>query len=125
MKKSIINLLLVIVILVVLFMWQCPFERITGIPCPGCMMTTAAYYLLHLDFEKAFYFNPVIYLLVVMSIPLIYTYFKNRKWFRRLLILTLAIWLGIYIYRMITIFPDYPMPYVEDNLIARILKGIK
>ena len=125
MKKSIINLLLVIVILVVLFMWQCPFERITGIPCPGCMMTTAAYYLLHLDFEKAFYFNPVIYLLVVMSIPLIYTYFKNRKWFRRLLTLTLAIWLSIYIYRMITIFPDYPMPYVEDNLIARILKGIK
>lgn len=125
MKKSIINLLLVIVILVVLFMWQCPFERITGIPCPGCMMTTAAYYLLRLDFEKAFYFNPVIYLLVVMSIPLIYTYFKNRKWFRRLLILTLAIWFGIYIYRMITIFPDYPMPYVEDNLIAHILKGIK
>lgn len=125
MKKSIINLLLVIVILVVLFMWQCPFERITGIPCPGCMMTTAAYYLLRLDFEKAVYFNPVIYLLVVMSIPLIYTYFKNRKWFRRLLTLTLAIWLGIYIYRMITIFPDYPMPYVEDNLIARILKGIK
>lgn len=106
-------------------MWQCPFERIIGIPCPGCMMTTAAYYLLRLDFEKAFYFNPVIYLLVVMSIPLIYTYFKNRKWFRRLLTLTLAIWLGIYIYRMITIFPDYPMPYVEDNLIARILKGIK
>ena len=125
MKKSIINLLLVIVILVVLFMWQCPFERITGIPCPGCMMTTAAYYLLCLDFEKAFYFNPVIYLLVVMSIPLIYTYFKNRKWFRRLLTLTLAIWFGIYIYRMITIFPVYPMPYVEDNLIARILKGIK
>ena len=125
MKKSITNFLLVIVIFVVFFMWQCPFERITGIPCPGCMMTTAAYYLLCLDFEKAFYFNPVIYLLVLMFFPLLYTYIKDRKWFKRLLTLTLVIWMSIYVYRMIMVFPKYPMAYVEDNLIARLIKGIK
>lgn len=106
----------------IMFLWKCPIERFIGIPCPGCMMTTAAYYLIQFDFEKAFYFNPAIFLLLVMSFPLLYTYQKNKKLFQALLSITLCIWAGIYLYRMLTIFPEYPMPYVHENTLAELWK---
>lgn len=125
MKKNSTRIILAGVVIIVLCFWKCPFERLTGIPCPGCMMTTAAYYLIQLDFQKAFYFNPVIYLLLFMALPLFIAYKRNKKWFHRLLLMTLIIWLCIYAYRMITIFPEFPMSYVEDNVISNIIKWIK
>lgn len=120
MKKLIKIIVVGLIGVVVLILWKCPFETITGIPCPGCMMTTAFYYLIQFDFEKAFYFNPVIYLLVLMFIPLVYSYYKNKKLFNKILGFTLVLWGMIYIYRMITIFPNYPMAYVENNLIQKV-----
>ena len=113
MKKFISSLL---IILLIFMFWKCPFEFTFGIPCPGCMMTTAAYYLIQLDFKKAYFFNPVIYLLVIMLIPLLYTYKRNQALFSKLLSFTLIVWLIIYIYRMMTIFPNYPMSFVEENI---------
>lgn len=125
MKKNISNIVLVTIILFALITWQCPIEKITGIPCPGCMMTTAFYYLVQFDLKTAFYFNPVIYLLVIMAFPLWISYKKNKKIFQYLLAFTLFIWLGIYCIRMLTIFPNFPMQYVEDNLIAKIINLFK
>lgn len=125
MKRNITKVLPVAAAVLLFLVWKCPFEAVTGIPCPGCMMTTAAYYLIHFDFEKAFYFNPVIFLLLFMSVPLMIAYKKNKKIFQKLLSATLIIWLCVYAYRMAVIFPDFPMSYVEDNLILNLLKRIK
>lgn len=124
-KRKYEYILIGIVGIFILFVWECPIERLTGIPCPGCMMTTALYYLVQFDFKRAFYYNPAIYLLLVMSIPLFVMYHKNRKLMNRWLIITLLIWFMIYVYRMCTIFPEFPMQYVEENVLNQIFKCFK
>lgn len=38
----------------------CPLRTLTGVPCPGCGLTTGAVALSHGDFGAAFAANPVI-----------------------------------------------------------------
>lgn len=115
--------LILILVVVALFVMECPIQAITGIPCPGCMMTTALYYFIQFDFKSAYYFNPAIYLLLIMFIPLAYSYYRNKSLFNKLLWVILVLWGMIYLYRMITIFPEFPMVYVEENVISK-MRGI-
>ena len=82
-KKFSFILILVIIALLVM---ECPIQTMIGIPCPGCMMTTAFYYFIQFDFKSAYYFNPAIYLLLIMFIPLVYSYYRNKSLFNKLLI---------------------------------------
>jgi len=114
---------ILILVVVALFVMKCPMQTMIGIPCPGCMMTTALYYFIQFDFKSAYYFNPAIYLLLIMFIPLAYSYYRNKSLFNKLLWVTLVLWGIIYFYRMITIFPEFPMVYVEENVISK-MRGI-
>ena len=115
--------LILILVVVALFVMECPMQATIGIPCPGCMMTTALYYFIQFDFKSAYYFNPAIYLLLIMFIPLAYSYYRNKSLFNKLLWVILVLWGMIYLYRMITIFPEFPMVYVEENVISK-MRGI-
>lgn len=123
MKSIITRFGFILIEILVIFVWRCPFETLTGIPCPGCMMKSAAYYLIQFDFKAAFYFNPAIYWLLLMLIPLIMTYKKPE--FNKVVYVTLFVWFGIYVYRMMTIFPHYPMSYVEENMISKMMQILK
>lgn len=37
--------------------WQCPLLHLTGVPCPGCGLTRATYWLLRGDFRTALTFH--------------------------------------------------------------------
>ena len=45
----------------------CPIRFITGLCCPGCGMTRALWYMLHLDFETAYQMHPLVFLLPVAA----------------------------------------------------------
>ena len=47
------------------FFPQCPFHYLTGLDCPGCGTQRAFHSLLHFEFGKALYYNP----LFIASIP--------------------------------------------------------
>lgn len=52
----------------------CPLRTLTGIPCPGCGLTTADIALVRGEFGAAFAANPVIYglaALAVAAVPLV------------------------------------------------------
>lgn len=70
-KKTILKHLLVVLAICVLFFvllfvlqlagYVCPFKKYIGIRCFGCGMRNAFWALLHLDFKGAFISNPLIY----------------------------------------------------------------
>ena len=61
---------------------SCLFLRWFSVPCPGCGMTRALVRLLHLDFEGAFFYHPMVFFLPIMVISFLFSgrLFKNPRW---------------------------------------------
>lgn len=103
---------------------NCLVKRTIGFPCPGCGMSRASIYFITLQFRKAFYFHPFVF---VMPFIFIVVFFKNLK-FVRTIFYSKVFWssiiilfIGIYIIRMILLFPDtVPMDYYENSILKKI-----
>ena len=52
----------------------CMFHKITALWCPGCGTTRMCMSLLQLDFEKAFYYNKAIFILIPYFVWLVSKY---------------------------------------------------
>lgn len=106
----------------------CPIENIIGIPCPGCGMSSALYHLIHLDLNSAMFFHPLIIpcLLYFVGIGIAYLRYQSfdNKPVKILTIIFMVALFVVYVYRMITIFPEYPMMYNNDSLLGRIIEFI-
>lgn len=128
-KKQAIKTLGVIVFILLCFMivgWLCPIQQIFGFPCPGCGMTTALYYFVQGRFQEAYFFNPAFYLLLIFCLISGLGWLKDQnflhsKSWQLLFWLFIAIWFGIWLYRMVTIFPEWPMIYLKDNLFHKLM----
>lgn len=95
MKKIIItvlvHILLVFAVFTVLFFgfWECPFLKLTGLPCPTCGVLRALKSLLIGDIYGYFEYN-------FFAIPLVFTFlaavhygkFRKKKILRLLIVLT-------------------------------------
>ena len=46
----------------------CPMAGVLGIPCPGCGLTRATLALAHGDFQRAFSFHPLVFVLAPLFI---------------------------------------------------------
>lgn len=71
----------IIYLLVVKFLHigiPCNLRRVTGLLCPGCGMTRAAFSILRLDFQKAFSYNALS--LTLMPLGLLYGGFRAYKY---------------------------------------------
>lgn len=119
---------LFIVVGILLFFFvdiACPVETIIGIPCPGCGMTTAIYYVLHLDFKTALYFHPLVFVCIGYLILVGILYLKHQTFdipmIKRLTTVFVVLLLLAYGYRMLYVYPNYPMPYNEQSILGRIL----
>lgn len=116
-----ITLLVVFIAAVSVFLWGdyflgkhafCFYYSWCGIPCPFCGLTRAVYEFMHLKFNTAFLYNPLIYPLVMWFVielvyfiwyedQKLYTFLKYFRWF--LLMLTLIVML-------LRIFKYFPLP---------------
>lgn len=56
----------------------CLFHEATGLYCPGCGITRALSSALNLDFEEAFRYNSLLFLLAPMYVA--YTAANKKKW---------------------------------------------
>ena len=59
------------------FGYICPSMVFIGLPCPGCGLTRAALSLMRFDFQKALYFNPMIFFALPLIALYVFMYLKN------------------------------------------------
>ena len=61
----------------------CLFYKITGFKCPGCGVTRMLFSLIKLDFKRAFFYNPVVFILLPFLVFYIiyqeYIYITKKK----------------------------------------------
>ena len=54
------------IVIGIAFVYKCPYTYIFGISCPGCGMTRAFLSLLKFDFEMAFYYHPLFWVVIMV-----------------------------------------------------------
>ena len=119
-----LGIVLILFLLLLLFGYQCPFQKITGLPCPGCNMTTSLYYLLKGNLNASFYYHALLIPTLLVGIVCV-LFGSNEKRMKAILMVWCAMMILYYIYRMIFVFPNAPMVYDTTSLIYQILLKIK
>lgn len=103
----------------------CPMLLITGLPCPGCGMSRAIFFVFTFQFSRAWMMNPIAFLWAILIIIfLVYRYLlgKNVKFLKTPLILVLIFTIVYYMYRMLALFPAYPpIVYRRNNLLGNLI----
>ena len=103
-----------IAILVFVVDFPCPIQKLFGIPCPGCNMTTALYYLLHGQLQLSLWYHAMLIPTIIAGGFILY--FKDKPVIvKRILWIWAIAMLLYYGYRMITIYPEAPMIYDSKN----------
>ncbi len=59
------------------FFPACPFRTLTGLDCPGCGSTRGLHQLVHGNFIAAFEFNPLLIILVPLSLYMLFLWTRS------------------------------------------------
>ncbi|MCR5501589.1 MAG: DUF2752 domain-containing protein [Lachnospiraceae bacterium] len=106
----------------------CPVKVFFGLPCPGCGMTRASFFLLTGNIGEALRYHALVIPWVLCVLYLLvyhYVLMKKAPLKNPLLIILGFTTLGYYIYRMIRYYPSAePMAYHEENLLRMAHTGI-
>lgn len=98
--------LLFIIALALIFLYECPFNYILGISCPGCGMTRALFALLHLDFSLAFHYHPLFPIAIILVIFFILDFLDiltlNKKIKNISLFIICSLFIIVYFVRLFT-----------------------
>jgi hypothetical protein len=104
----------------------CPLYATFGIPCPACGSTRAVVSLLRGDLHGALHWHPLVLLLPVIAVTVFVPFpGKSARWRTPILFAALALYLALYVWRMVTLFPGTaPMTVNEHALFPRIWQWI-
>ncbi len=99
-----ITLAIVLFVLIILGIYQCPLKYVFGLSCPFCGITRAIFYAIHLNFDKAFYYHlfwPIV--IIGIFIHVLYEFrviTKYKKFMFVLLYVFVIINFIYYVYRL-------------------------
>lgn len=102
---DVIKFLSVLLFVIIILFFNCPFKFIFGIPCPMCGITRAFFYALSFDLNQAFHFHilwPIVLIYIVLHILLEFKIIKINKKIIYIFLIVFAIINAIYyFYRLI------------------------
>jgi len=108
---------------------SCMIYQTIGLPCAGCGMTRATRFVLTGQFSRAFYLNPMSYVVVLYVIYcLFFRYIKGKAvpYFIKGIIIIAILMILFYIVRMFMYFPDrVPYVYNYNNTLENIIPGYR
>lgn len=118
-----ITLAVVLIILIITGIYQCPLKYIFGLSCPFCGITRALFYAGHFNFSKAFYYH-IFWPIVIIGITIHILYeFKIITKYKKIMMILLYIFVILnfiyYIYRF-TNGSDIVYFNFKESLIYRI-----
>lgn len=103
----------------------CPLLMVTGFPCAGCGMTRAVLFVVSGQFSRAFYINPIAFLIVIFAVYCgicRYICGVRVKGFKAGIAILAVLLLGLYICRMYLYFPErIPYVYTRGNFIEKMI----
>ena len=102
----------------------CPMKILTGIPCPGCGMTRAIFLMLTGHFSESFEMHPMALLWILLGLYFFicrYILDRKPKGAATMAVVLCVMMFPIYIYRMCTLFPDYPPMVYTQTLLGDML----
>ena len=119
---------LCIILMIIAFLYKCPYSYLLGISCPGCGMTRAFLALIQLDFKSAFYFHPLVGVVIMIMLYIVTSKFnviifsKQSKGF--LFWGISGLFIAVYVIRL---FSGSEIVYfrLEESLIFKIYHYIK
>lgn len=101
----------------------CLIRGSIGIPCPTCGLSRAYKFLLRGDVLRAFKFHPLFWLIPLVAIYVGYAWYTQRKMNRYILLSILIIFIGVYLWRMMTYFPRVePMIINEKSYLFKLIR---
>lgn len=132
MKKDFIHILPGIILCIAAFVilnyflgTVCYFRIVFGIPCPACGITRSLKLLLRGKVVQSFHMHPLLIFVIIGFIYYLFVKYFNIsscKKFKIYVILTMLLFIVVYIIRMKLYFPyREPMTYYKHNVIRLIL----
>lgn len=137
LKKKAVTLLILALLLVGYLLFfhfvlpdtpSCFYKQVFGIPCPGCGITRSFVSLIQFDIKNAFHYNYLFWIYPIIGFVII---FRERPRVEKVFhskifwILCTTLVIGVYIYRLVNLFPNPPMEYYPLNLIERIKRWFR
>lgn len=112
-------------LIAIIFNLPCPIKFITGISCPGCGMTRAVISLCKLDFDSAWHYHPLVFLLIPIAITIYILSVKKLIKARKVFLICVAVlFLAVYLYRFIVIKSDVLVFEPQNGLFLGIIPGL-
>lgn len=101
----------------------CPMVILTGIPCPGCGLTRAVFYLAIGRIGQSVQMNPMGIPIVVLLLYFFWNRYiigRHAKGIMLLMGIALVLLVAVYIWRMYNFFPNVkPCVYTENNVLSK------
>ncbi|MBR4733879.1 MAG: DUF2752 domain-containing protein [Lachnospiraceae bacterium] len=122
---SAIEAILAVILLYAFFHFSgigCPIHFLTGVSCPGCGMTRAAFALARFHFADAFHYHPLVYVMPLIVLIFLIKRHIPRRLYQILIFTFIILFVTIYLVRMCDPTNDIVEFHPEQGFIFRTIK---